>query len=165
MDLGEENREYAGLSRREINSMPLEIKNKKMYKPVEEGFKVLLPDGKLQVFDTGYIDMGYRFSRVVNGKSVGILVTGAKLGEQTNTLRLNRGRFASNEDEMDDVDLYGVEYGNLTPERMKEVLKEILVKQNLNLSGIRQIHDESQIADGMEYIWISEEAGKRRFRM
>lgn len=66
---------------------------------------------------------------------------------------------------MDDVDLYGVEYGNLTPERMREVLKEILVKQNLNLSGIRQIRDEAQIADGMEYIWISEEAGKRRFRM
>ena len=65
--------------------MPLEIKDKKMYKPVEEGFKVLLPDGKLQVFDTGYIDMGYRFSIVVNGKSVGILVTGVQLGEQTNT--------------------------------------------------------------------------------
>lgn len=145
--------------------MLLEIKDKKKYKPVEEGFKVLLPDGKLQVFDMEYIDMGYRFSRVVNGKPVGILVTGVQLGEQTNTLRLNRGKFAPDEYEMDDVDLYGVEYGNLTMERMKEVLKEILVKQNLDLSGIRQVRDESQIADGMEYIWISEEAGRRRFHM
>ena len=85
-----------------------------------------------------------------------------QIGEQTNTVLLRNEfnpRFFDDNvfvtvGELEKSYPNGIEYGNLTPERIKEVLKEILTNRYLDLSGVRLIRDESEIITGDEYILV-----------
>lgn len=123
--------------------------------------KILLSDGVLYPIKMSYTCTGYRFTKTINKREISF-VKKVQLGEQTNTVLLRNEfnpRFFDDNvfvtvGELEKSYPNGIKYGNLTPERIKEVLKEILTNRYLDLSEVRLIRDVSEIITGDEYILV-----------
>ena len=100
--------------------------------------RILTSEGKIVELCTGNVELMHREVMLINGKEVEIYFKNVGKGEDANTILVDEE----------------YEIGNLTPDRVQELMNKFLQEEAIDLTDIRAIHRTDEIVEGEEYLNI-----------
>ncbi len=98
--------------------------------------RILTSEGNIVELCTGNVELMHREVMLINGKEVEIYFKNVGKGEDTNTILVDEK----------------YEIGNLTPDRVQELMNMFLHEEAIDLTDVRVIHEMDEIVEGEEYL-------------